>query len=328
MWKKIAKENLGVGADERFVVICDEPIEFPADDRPVAEIVVAPATGGHGREPHREVWEEVFGAAAVSALDMQGVFDRLLSKAVAAVDAPLIDEWTHRIKGLIPEAILAITHYSTSHTAFRRILTNAGTRYASMPLFDAELLRKGGPLDVDHDALVTRTRELARRLAGADRVRITAPNGTDLAFSVKNRSFKPDDGVLTTPGAFGNLPAGEVYCAPIEGTALGILVIENDASLAIENGRVTKVGGDTSLQDVFAKNPEYLQLCELGIGTNENASRDDNVLEEEKIMGTIHIAFGDNSSFGGNLQIPYHRDHVVYNPTVTIDGRALELPHR
>ena len=40
-------------------------------------------------------------------------------------------------------------------------------------------------------------------------------------------------------------------------------------------------------------------LAELGIGTNDKASRPDNVLEAEKILGTIHLALGDNTGFGG-----------------------------
>ncbi len=58
-------------------------------------------------------------------------------------------------------------------------------------------------------------------------------------------------------------------------------------------------------------------IAELGIGTNDRASRPDNILEAEKILGTIHIAFGDNSSFGGKVSTPFHEDYVFYGPTVT-----------
>jgi len=48
------------------------------------------------------------------------------------------------------------------------------------------------------------------------------------------------------------------------------------------------------------------------------AKRADNILESEKILGTIHIAFGDNSTFGGKVQTPFHQDFVIFKPTVTI----------
>ena len=60
-----------------------------------------------------------------------------------------------------------------------------------------------------------------------------------------------------------------------------------------------------------------LPQAELGIGTNDRATRPDNILEAEKILGTIHIALGDNSGFGGTVSTPYHEDYVFYQPTLT-----------
>ena len=49
----------------------------------------------------------------------------------------------------------------------------------------------------------------------------------------------------------------------------------------------------------------------------DRATRPDNVLEAEKILGTVHIALGDNSGFGGTVSTPYHEDYVFYQPTLT-----------
>jgi len=67
---------------------------------------------------------------------------------------------------------------------------------------------------------------------------------------------------------------------------------------------------------------ENRNIAELGIGTNDKAKRPDNILESEKIMGTIHIAFGDNSSFGGKVSTPFHQDFVFFYPTVTLISKS------
>lgn len=326
MWRKIAEGHLGVREGQRFVVIRDEGVEVDfAGAETAPELVTAPTTGGHGREPHPDVWRAIFGAAAVARLEMAGVLERLLAKLALPTDTALLEEWTQQVRPLIPHAVLAVTHFSTSHTAFRRMLTAVGTRYASMPLFQPYLLRDNGPLDLDAELLASRTRALAKRLVGARRIRVTTPRGTDMRLVVEGRAFLPDDGVLTEAGSFGNLPAGEVYAAPVEDTAEGTMVLEGGTRLTVKAGRVVAVEDGTELVDIFRDHPEYLLLAELGIGTNDKASRVDNVLEAEKILGTVHIAFGDNSSFGGRQQIPYHVDHVLFSPTLEVDGLVIDL---
>ncbi len=68
--------------------------------------------------------------------------------------------------------------------------------------------------------------------------------------------------------------------------------------------------------------PEALAVAELGIGTNDAAILTGNVLEDEKIMGTIHVAFGDNHTFGGTVRVSSHQDGIVMHPTLAIDGKT------
>ncbi|MEK7308248.1 MAG: hypothetical protein AAB089_04170 [Nitrospirota bacterium] len=72
------------------------------------------------------------------------------------------------------------------------------------------------------------------------------------------------------------------------------------------------------LRKKLAERPENTNIAELGIGTNDKASRPDNILESEKILGTIHIALGDNSSFGGKVRTPFHQDFVFFKPTLAL----------
>jgi leucyl aminopeptidase (aminopeptidase T) len=95
-------------------------------------------------------------------------------------------------------------------------------------------------------------------------------------------------------------------------------------TLIVENGVVVKIEGSdphrAKLEAKFSEDANCRNIAELGIGTNDKASRPDNVLEAEKIMGTIHIALGDNSGFGGQVSAPFHEDYVFYRPTLTAIG--------
>ncbi|HXX54408.1 MAG TPA: aminopeptidase, partial [Thermodesulfovibrionales bacterium] len=164
----------------------------------------------------------------------------------------------------------------------------------------------------------------------AETIKITTQNGTRLSLSKKGRKALTDTGILTKPGSFGNLPAGEVYLAPLEGTANGVLVLQwaptrelrSPVRLTVKKGQVTSVEGEEPyaalLEEKMNERKEHRNVAELGIGTNEKATRPDNILESEKILGTIHIALGDNSSFGGVVKAPFHQDFVFFRPTVVL----------
>jgi leucyl aminopeptidase (aminopeptidase T) len=76
------------------------------------------------------------------------------------------------------------------------------------------------------------------------------------------------------------------------------------------------------LKGKFSETKENRNIAELGIGTNDKAMRPDNILEAEKILGTVHIALGDNSSFGGEVKTSFHQDFVFFEPTVTLIGNT------
>ncbi len=163
-------------------------------------------------------------------------------------------------------------------------------------------------------------------------MRITTPQGTDISFSIKGRRVLEDAGNLRRAGAFGNLPAGEVFLAPVEGTANGRMVLlwaptrklASPVTLTIKDGSVERIDGDepfvAELAGRLETTPLNRNIAELGIGTNDRATRPDNILESEKILGTVHIALGDNHSFGGHVRTPFHQDFVFFQPTVTVTG--------
>jgi leucyl aminopeptidase (aminopeptidase T) len=59
------------------------------------------------------------------------------------------------------------------------------------------------------------------------------------------------------------------------------------------------------------------------VGTNDAAQLTGNVLEDEKILGTVHIAFGASAGIGGTVSVAIHLDAVVLDATLELDGRTV-----
>jgi leucyl aminopeptidase (aminopeptidase T) len=224
------------------------------------------------------------------------------------------------------DVFIAPTSRSLSHTPARKRATENGVRGATLPGVTADMLTR--VMAVDFDLMRRRSRELADLLTRSDRAHLTCPRGSDFSMDLTGREGTADDGALTEPGAFGNLPAGEGFVAPLNGSGTIVAsslaplgLSEEPARLTVENGRI--VAAENGL------GPEYLELlqahgelgtnlAELGIGTNDRAQLTGNVLEDEKILGTVHVAFGASAGIGGTVSVPIHLDVVVLEATLTI----------
>ena len=230
------------------------------------------------------------------------------------------------------DIVLAPTSKSISHTRARAVACAAGARCATLPGITEDCMAR--TLGADYAAVGARSRKYADVLTRGATVRITNGEGTDITMSLAGRAGNPDTGVYHSPGDFGNLPAGEAYIAPLEGTANGIFVVDGAMAGAgylgerikihVRDGYAAEIEGSAAaaaLQEMVS--PLGLparNIAELGIGTNEKAMITGTVLEDEKVMGTIHIALGDNSHMGGTVAVPSHLDGIVLAPTVVVDG--------
>ena len=132
---------------------------------------------------------------------------------------------------------------------------------------------------------------------------------------------------------FGNLPAGEGYVAPLETLGDGTIVFDGSLGgygllttpvrVSVERGRAVDAdmdAGDWLLETLDAGGEHGRSLAELGIGTNPAATLSGNVLEDEKVIGTIHLAFGTSAGLGGVNLAGVHIDGMVLRPTVELDG--------
>jgi leucyl aminopeptidase (aminopeptidase T) len=283
-------------------------------------VVCNPATLGLG--------ERLRGAAGRSGAD--AMLAMMAERATHGTEPPVA------IAAAMKEAdvVLCPTMQSLSHTAARREACEAGARIGTLPHVTEDIL--GRVMLADMAELKRRGRAVAAILTEADEVRITCPNGSDLRLSLAERTAISDDGDLTAPGAFGNLPCGEGFISPRHDAGDGTLVVDGTmgslgigpepSTLTIENGSLTNASGETGarfLEILRSAGEGGTYLAELGIGTNECATLTGNLIEDEKILGTCHVAFGASAGIGGEIQVPIHEDVVVMKPTVEADGRAL-----
>ncbi|CUH97660.1 hypothetical protein P22_3795 [Propionispora sp. 2/2-37] len=233
------------------------------------------------------------------------------------------------------DVVLAPASRSLSHTVARKEASQAGARIATLPGITEDIMKRA--LSADYQKIARISNKLADILTKGKTAHLTTPAGTDLVLQLEGREGHPDTGINHTAGDFSNLPAGEAYIAPLEETAEGIVVIDGAMAgigvldkpikLTVENGYVTRISGGSEAVKLSALLAEYGKpahnIAELGIGTNDKAILCGKVLEDEKVMGTVHIALGNSAAFGGKVQVPIHLDGILTRPTLTIDGKVI-----
>ena len=255
--------------------------------------------------------------------------ERAQADAVLAVMAPRSDHGEEPPAPIAAalaasDVFIAPASKSLSHTQARKRASEGGARGATMPTVTADMLAR--LMDIDFDAMRARSHAIAQLLDAADEARITCPRGTDLTLDLSERSGLADDGDLTVPGAFGNLPCGEGFIAPAGGE--GTVVARSLAGIGLGEARLTVSGGHLTaatgpegeqlLERLSAHGEAGTNLAELGVGTNEKAGLTGNVLEDEKILGTVHVAFGASAGIGGTVAVPIHLDVVVTDASLTV----------
>lgn len=237
------------------------------------------------------------------------------------------------------DVFLAPTTKSLSHTRARGRACDAGARGATLPGITEQVFTTG--LDADYESIAEESARMLDSVHDADEIRVTTPKGTDITFEIGGREWQTDTGMVHEPGEFSNLPAGEVFVSPtsadgtyvVDGTMRphGLLSGGRTLTFDVEDGFVTSISDDeirsqveTAAEDVGRN---AYNLAELGIGTNLAVSElIGSVLLDEKAAGTVHIAIGDDAGIGGNVEAPLHLDGILTEPTVFVDGEAVDPP--
>lgn len=292
---------MGLRQGESLLVVTDTPTReigealFQAGGQIGAQamLMVAPATGRHGAEPPPAV------AEAMKRADV----------------------------------VVCPTHFSLTHTQARLEAAKAGARIATMPGITEDMFFAGA-VSADYEAVAAMTGRLTELLTEARQARLVK-GGKELVLSLEGRQGVASTGLYRERGQSGNLPSGEAYIAPVEGTARGEVIIDGSVAgigrlaaplvATIQEGLLTEVEGPAASQllGLLGDSPRARNVGELGVGTNDKARLSGIVLEDEKVYGTVHIAFGDNSTFGGNTRAGVHIDGIILDPDLYLDGRLV-----
>ncbi|HEX5822651.1 MAG TPA: aminopeptidase [Solirubrobacterales bacterium] len=298
--RAVVRDCLGVKEGEEVLVVCN------------------PATQNMGEMLRDE-------AAEVGA---EGVLAVMSERASHAAEPPR----TVAEAMAVADVLLAPTVQSLSHTAARKRASDDGARCATLPGVTEDMLAR--VMSADMEGLRRKGHAVANALDRAVEAHITDANGTDLRLDLSGREAIPDAGELTERGAFGNLPCGEGFISPkdgngtlvIDGSMAGVGLVDQPVELVVEDGHLTSARGGQGMafmELLTEHGDDGTNIAELGVGTNEKAKLTGEILEDEKILGTCHIAFGASAGIGGTVQVPVHLDCVVMKPTLELDGEVV-----
>ena len=226
-------------------------------------------------------------------------------------------------------------------TPFRIRLTKLETedpkaRLAHCPGITLDMLTDGalGLTVKDHREMQDFANNLIQRLGQATHIEITNSAGTNISMSVERRPFFTDTMIDRKRLTWMNMPTGEVTVAPVENSLDGELIcdmaiggigpIRTAVGIIAKDGKVQKT--DSQDNGLLRKVEESLKtdsrakiVGEFAFGINPKARFVEEFLEAEKILGTIHVAFGNNSDMpGGKNPSGNHMDFLISKPTVKI----------
>lgn len=185
-----------------------------------------------------------------------------------------------------------------------------------------------------------------KALENGNRVKIVAEDGTYLTFRIRGRPVLVADGIIDEVdikrGDVGlNIPDGETFCAPLEHSANGFIIFDfttipgfgkvTNLKTKFKNGKM--IWFDSPQKKIFKKfldanTGEKDRIAEFGIGTNPAARYVGEVIVDEKIFGTIHIAIGNNrGAYHGRNRASSHLDLIKdmrkSKGSVYVDGKLI-----
>lgn len=309
---KLAAENalvnvLEAASGERIMVICDDDLV------------------GVGN------------AFANAAMDI-GLWARLLILETKRIRKEVPKHLKEILTTQKPDIFVNVLLGSSEETPFRikliKLERRRRVRLGHCPGITLDMLTDGALAlsDDDYKKMQGFAEKLIHELMNVESITITSPSGTKLQMSVKGREFFTDTKLDWKTLKWMNLPVGEVIVAPIENSLNGVLVCEKaiggigklrkSVEIEAKDGKAKKVrSADKAVlrrvKKALGTDDWSGTIGEFAFGLNSHARICDEFLETEKIKGTCHIAFGNNSDFpGGKNPSSNHMDFLIFNPTV------------
>ncbi len=228
------------------------------------------------------------------------------------------------------DVLIIVTTHSLTHTKAVASARKKGVRISSMPGFQKKMIRalNANPLEMKKTGI-----KIRNALEKAKMLNVVSDSGTDISFKVRKK-IEIDYGLFRKKGDIGNLPAGEVYFAPIEGSSNGKIVIDSMKNckcfakkgtvVTVKDGKVVDISDKKStLAKYLSKIKNADNIAEFGIGINRKAKVIGFILQDEKASGTCHIAFGNSKAIGGKVYSEIHVDAIIFKPTIYADEKII-----
>jgi len=191
----------------------------------------------------------------------------------------------------------------------------------------------------DFTAVARKGKKVAAVLTSDEEVTITSPNGTNLAFRLRGKEARADDGIVDAAdmkaGEFlTNVPPGYAYVVPHETSAEGVLVADlpmpylgrliKGIRVTFKDGKATWAASENA--DALMPGWEKAEgpkdrLGYLQIGLNDAART--GFLQDDLVAGTVEVGVGDNEEAGGKNKTDFYLAARLARATVKIGRKTL-----
>ena len=232
-------------------------------------------------------------------------------------------------------AVIVLTSHSLLHSKFKNNICHNGGRILFLSISSEKSFLR--TINTNCEIIESKSRRFADLLSISKEIQLTTSAGTDLTFRIARHKGATHTCKVTEPGSFSFLPAGEASVVPDRGTSQGLIIvdgsipfigkIENPLEIHVKDGTGYKLTGKEEAEKLrkilkpFGK--QSRNIAEFGIGTNPNAILTGDSIEDEKVLGTAHIALGNPNFEGGSLRHYLHIDLILKKPTVRMDGHLV-----
>lgn len=199
-------------------------------------------------------------------------------------------------------------------------------------------------VNVDYLKLEATGKGVKTTLSGGKEIQITNANGTDIKMRIENRQVLVSDGSLSdddlSKGYASSqvyLPAGEVFLAPVTGTAEGKVVVDrlfyqdkeiNGLTLTFQKGKLISMTAKSGIEpfkaiyDAAESGKEEFAYIDLGINPDVRI-KPDSKLVAWMPAGMITVGIGNNIWAGGDNKNPFGYSFFLPGSTIKVDGKVL-----
>ena len=276
-----------------------------------------------------------FAAGIRSGADTQLLYFKRVASGAASEPGPIM---SHAI--LNAKLILSLCLGTIRTPATLEARAN-GTRVLNTVVTGIEDYVVRALLDIDYEAMIRNAERMGELFEQTKICRTTTAEGTDFTCEFAPRKALVGDGALTEDGEVDFFPGAQLSIAPVESTINGTIVVDaSDGvqgmvaapySMAVENGVVTAIEGGKEANAMRGwmesrGDADIYKLCHYSIGLNPQAGISGNLIEDERMLGSLDLGFGyQDPKFGGTVgsASPYHQDIMIASPRVELDGVVL-----